>query len=188
MPSLDHFSFLAPFYEKFIPPRLPEQLLSLLELPVTGAILDAGGGTGRLAQFLGPYAKQVIVFDESLAMTLQAHQKKSVLPACGQTEFLPFPDSTFQRIIMVDALHHVADQSHTIQELWRVLAPGGILIIEDPDIRHVVAKFIALFEKLALMRSHFLSPAQIQAFMPQDAEVHIQSQLGTAWVKAVKQP
>ena len=63
---------------------------------------------------------------------------------------------------MVDALHHVYDQSQTAQELWRVLSPGGVLIIEEPDLRHGVVKLVALAEKIALMRSHFLSPPKIE--------------------------
>lgn len=188
MPILDHFTLLAPLYERFIPPNKPDILLDLLELPSRGAILDAGGGTGRLAQFFTHYAEQVVVLDESLGMTLQCRQKDGLLPTCGHSERLPFRARSFERIIMVDALHHVANQARTLEELWRVLAPGGILIIEDPDIRHFAVKMIALAEKLALMRSHILSPGQIKALIPfKDAQVSIKTQPGVAWVIAVKQ-
>ena len=183
MPIFDHFSLLAPLYEKFIPPRLPERLLQLTGLPVDGAILDAGGGTGRLAQFLRGQAAQVVLADESLQMTLQARQKDGLRPVCAQTERLPFGDHAFARIIMVDALHHVSHQPQTIQELWRVLAPGGRMVIEEPDIRVFAVKLIALAEKIALMRSHFLSPRQIENLFPfPNATVSSESQNGSAWV------
>lgn len=189
MPILDHFSLLAPLYERFIPPRLPEQLIALLELPTTGAVLDAGGGTGRLAQFLTPLADQVVVLDESLKMTQEARRKDSLLPVRGHSENLPFRAQAFQRVLMVDALHHVAHQAQTVRELWRVLAPGGILVIEELDFRTFTVKLIALAEKAALMRSHFLSPAQIEQLFPfPDAQVNIQAQAGAVWVIARRLP
>ena len=159
---IDHFDFLAPFYEKFISPQEPKQLKELLELPVQGSILDVGGGTGRLAQFLVSSTTQVVVADLSFEMLQQAAQKPDLDPTCSQSEKLPFRDNHFERIIMVDALHHVYDQSQTAREVWRVLRPGGKLIIEEPDLRKGVVKLVALAEKLALMRSHFLSPPKIE--------------------------
>lgn len=189
MPILDHFSLLAPLYERFIPPRLPDRLIELLELPARGTLLDAGGGTGRLAQFLTSLVDQVILLDESLKMTLEARSKADLAPACGQSENLPFRAQTFQRIIMVDAFHHVAHQAQTIAELWRVLAPGGILVVEEPDIRTLAVKAIAIAEKAALMRSHILSPGHIMRLFPfPDARVEIQAQAGTAWVIAHRLP
>ena len=64
---------------------------------------------------------------------------------------------------MIDALHHVCDQQQTANELWRVLKPGGRIIIEEPDIHHWAVKLVALGEKLALMRSHFLDSEGIIA-------------------------
>ena len=60
---------------------------------------------------------------------------------------------------MVDALHHVIHQGQTAREMYRVLKPGGRIVIEEPDIRKFGVKLIAVAEKLLLMRSHFLSPA-----------------------------
>ncbi len=189
MPILDHFALLAPLYERFIPPRLPQRLMDLAALPVEGAILDAGGGTGRLAQFLNGQASRVVLADETLQMTLQARLKDGLRPVCAQVERLPFPSRSFTRIIMVDALHHVTHQPQTIQELWRVLAPGGRIVIEEPDIRVFAVKLIALAEKLALMRSHFLSPPQIQnLFAFPDAVLSNQTENGIAWVIAEKLP
>lgn len=187
MAGFDHFSFLAPLYEKFIPPRVPEKLLSLLDLPADGAILDAGGGTGRLAQYLVKQANQVVVADETLQMTIEALQKDGLQPTCAQTEQLPFPEQAFSRILMVDALHHVSHQPQTIQELWRVLAPGGRLVIEEPDIRTFTVKLIALAEKIALMRSHFLSPNEIEALCRfPNSRTSLFAQDGTAWVVVEK--
>ena len=163
MHYIDHFGLLAPLYEIFIPPKDPEELSMLADMPTSGALLDAGGGTGRVAQFMLEKANHVVVADLSCKMLAEASQKEGLQSVCSPTETLPFSDNSFQRIIMVDALHHVANHQITINELWRLLAPGGIIVIEEPDMRTFSVKLIALAEKLALMRSHFLPPLQIAA-------------------------
>lgn len=190
MPIFDHFDFLAPIYETFIPPKDPQEMWKFADLPASGALLDAGGGTGRVAQFMSGKADSVIVADLSRKMLSEARQKEGLRPVCSHTEKLPFADETFARIIMVDALHHVIDQRGTLDELWRTLQPGGRLVIEEPDLRLFGVKLLALAEKLALMRSHFLSPPSIaKLFHYPNARVRIET--GTrsvnAWVIVEKE-
>ncbi len=183
MPLLNHFDFLAPLYEKFIPPKEPQELWAFVEPPVHGALLDAGGGTGRIAQFMNGKAYPVVVADLSCKMLGEARQKDGLNPVCSQTEKLPFLNECFARVIMVDAFHHVCDQSETVDELWRILQPGGRLIIEEPDVRTFAVKLIAVGEKLALMRSHFLSPPRIaDLFDFPNARVRLETGQHTAWI------
>jgi demethylmenaquinone methyltransferase/2-methoxy-6-polyprenyl-1,4-benzoquinol methylase len=74
----------------------------------------------------------------------------------------------------VDALHHVMDQAETIRELYRVLKVGGRLVVEEPDVRKFMVKLIAIGEKLALMRSHFLAPPAIEQLFPTEAKVKVE--------------
>lgn len=178
-----HFRILAPFYERFIQPREPEKILGQLGLPQPeGAVLDAGGGTGRVAQFLVGRTDQVVVADQTFEMLREARRKKGVTAVNSLTEDLPFANDHFCCIIMVDALHHVENQAATIHELWRVLKPGGRIIIEEPDIRNFRVKVLALGEKLALMRSHFLSPEQIFSLFDNEAIKNIEVDGWTAWL------
>ena len=187
MSILDHFGLLAPFYERLIKPKTPELLSELLSLPVDGMLLDAGGGTGRVAQYLVGQARQLVVADLSCQMLAEANKKDGVQAVCTATESLPFPDGAFERIIMVDALHHVIHQRETIGEMWRLLAPGGRMVIEEPDIRSFGVKLIAVGEKLLLMRSHFLSPPHIvRLFSFPDAVVEIRQEGLIAFISAQK--
>ena len=161
MPWWNHFDVLAPIYDRVITGVQPERLKSLLRLPAEGLLLDVGGGTGRVAQTLSAHVGRVIVLDESSAMLQQAQDKK--LPAaCARSERLPFPDGIIPRILMVDAFHHLDDQTRTVAELMRVLAPRGRMVVEEPNVERWAVKLLALAEKLALMRSRFRSPPRMQ--------------------------
>jgi demethylmenaquinone methyltransferase/2-methoxy-6-polyprenyl-1,4-benzoquinol methylase len=127
-----HFDWIAHFYDRAIPFTRLEQMLRVLDLPPAGSLLDAGGGTGRVAEALRSHVGWIVVADVSFPMLAQARQKDLAVTSTA-TEHLPFPDETFDRVLMVDALHHVSNQAATIVELYRVLKPGGRLVIEEPD-------------------------------------------------------
>lgn len=146
-------------------------------------MLDAGGGTGRIAAALRQYVSRVIVVDLSIGMLRQARLKHNLDCASALSEGLPFEDNSFERVIMVDAFHHIIDPRTTAIELWRVLKPGGRLVIEEPDIRTGIVKLVALGEKLALMRSHFVSPPRIARLFPYpNARIVINREGYNAWV------
>ncbi|MFZ5821917.1 MAG: class I SAM-dependent methyltransferase [Chloroflexota bacterium] len=177
----DHFDFIAPVFSRVGYSAL-ETMLEMAALPVEGRLLDAGGGTGRVAGLLRHYAGEVAIADPSFGMLRQADRSTLQL-ACSNSEALPFPDETFERIIMVDALHHVIHQGETAREMYRVLQPGGRIVIEEPDIRVFGVKLIAVGEKLLMMRSHFLSPARIaDLFSFDSANIHIHSTDANAWI------
>ncbi len=181
MPSFDHFDFIAPIYARVGEYSGLQTLLRVADLPTQGRLLDVGGGTGRVSRSLRDHVDGIMLADVSLGMLRFAASVPGLRPAAAASERLPFPDGSFERIIIVDALHHVAHQSTTANELWRVLKPGGRIVIEEPDIRTFGVKLIALAEKLLLMRSHFLSPQQIKELFPQ-ARVDIFAEDSSAWV------
>lgn len=158
----DHFAILAPYYDRVIGPPNPERLRSLLRLPVAGRMLDAGGGTARVSAQLRPYVRELVLADVSPPMLDQARGKTDLHPLLSQAERLPFPDGSFERVLVVDALHHFHNQEAAIADLVRVLSPGGRLVIEEPNLDRLTVKFIAVVEKMALMRSHFYRPEAIR--------------------------
>lgn len=176
-----HFDWLAHFYDRALPFTRVEQMLRVLDLPQAGRLLDVGGGTGRVAEALRAHAGWVLVVDVSQGMLVQARQKDLAV-ASTAAEQLSFREGTFDRVLMMDALHHVVDQAQTVRELYRVLKVGGRLVIGEPDFRLFSIKLVALAEKLALMRSHFLYPAQIAALFPSEADVRIETEEYMAWV------
>jgi demethylmenaquinone methyltransferase/2-methoxy-6-polyprenyl-1,4-benzoquinol methylase len=183
MSGFEHFDFLAPFYERVIRGKISDELRAHIALLPGCLLLDAGGGTGRIAGAIQSEGARVIVADSSLAMLRQAHLKTGLSPACTNTEDLPFLNDTFDRVIMIDALHHVRDQHQSVSEMLRVLKPGGRLVIEEPDIETGVVKWIAVAEKIAGMRSHFLSGAKIKALADRGmGHISVEQKNHTVWV------
>lgn len=187
MAPFNHFDLLAPFYDRFIKPTDPTRFCVLAGLPVSGRLLDAGGGTGQKSYPLIKMVTEIVIADSSMGMLSQASKKRGLTSICSETERLPFEDDSFERVIMVDALHHVYNYRSTTSELWRVVKPGGRIVIEEPDIRTRPIKMIAIGEKLALMRSHFISPPEIAAsFVDPTAQVNIEVEESTAWIVITK--
>ena len=103
-------------------------------------VLDAGCGSGRnLVWFLGAgYDVSAIDGDESAVAAVRSLYR-AVAPALppdnvrrGRLEALPWPDGVMDAVLSSAVLHFAADDGHfdaMLEELWRVLAPGGMLFV-----------------------------------------------------------
>jgi ubiquinone/menaquinone biosynthesis C-methylase UbiE len=183
MPAFDHFGAIAPLYARVLYSKA-DVMREIAVLPISGYLLDVGGGTGRVSSAIRDLVDGVVVADVSFGM-LDKADRSSLRPVCGGSESLPFADDSFERVIMVDALHHVIHHADSAREMFRVLKPGGLLVIEEPDIRTFGVKLIALAEKLLLMRSHFLAPDEIMKLFS-GGEKTVRAEDGTAWVVVKK--
>lgn len=185
--SIDHFRRLAPGYDILFKPRFDESWLQLLALPAQGMLLDIGGGTGRLSQYFTTQAKQVLILDLSARMLRQAQQKNGFLLAQGAAERLPFTDGSIERVAMIDALHHLEDQAQAVREMVRILKPGGRLMIEEPDIRSLGIKAVALLEKVLGMGSRFLHGEETMAlFNGLTVQIRLERKKGVFWIVGEK--
>ncbi len=155
MPLTGHFDLIASFYDRIFGPPDPAHLRKLLDLPTPGLLLDAGGGTGRVAQTLRDQVGQVIILDNSAGMVRQA-TRKGLTAVRGEVERLPFAEGSFSRILGVDAFHHFRNQGRAAQELVRVLSSHGRLVVQEPNVKRRALKTVALGERLLLMPSRFI--------------------------------
>lgn len=156
---------VAPVYDFFLGRRFPDHLARLTKLPVKGLLLDAGGGTGRISIHFHTATRKVVVSDLSFPMLVQAKRKRNLLLVQSCAERLPFEKDTFDRVLVVDALHHFYDQRQAVREIIRVLKPGGRLVIEEPDIHLFAVKIVALLENILKMNSRFLSSQEISSII-----------------------
>ena len=93
-------------------------------------VLEIGCGTGRWTTYLGSLVRAMYALDvdtERLAVTLTKDSVTGVVSATG--EKLPFGEACFSKILAVDVIEHVPDHQHVCREMYRVLAPGGRVVI-----------------------------------------------------------
>ena len=95
-------------------------------------VLEIGGGRGGLTKLLYP-ASQVtnIDMDASFA-TAPVNLLEGVRFICGDATRLPFDDASFDMVTMFDVIEHVPDDVVAMREAWRVLRPGGTLLLSTP--------------------------------------------------------
>lgn len=187
MAKVDHFNLIGPIYDWVFGRRTHGKLIELVNLSSQDSLLDIGGGTGWIAAQFAEISPHAFIADSAIGMLREA-QRKGLCVVNGNSEQLPFCSGCFDRIIMVDVFHHVANHRQTLDEIWRLLAPGGRLVIEEPDIKNGFVKIIALVEKLLLMRSKFIKPKEIQR-MHTFGDVKNASTLterGVAWIVVEK--
>ena len=96
---------------------------------------DFGCGTGQMSAALAPFVGRVIAVDGSAAM-LQAAKKRlqgleNVELRRGDLEALPVDDGRLDAATLVLVLHHLAEPERALAEVFRVLKPGGQLLVVD---------------------------------------------------------
>jgi len=99
---------------------------------IQGNVLENGCGVGMYAAHLAPYAGRVVGLEFEYDRALQARQAfEIIVNAAG--EALPFPDSSFSFILSHEVLEHVQDDHQALNEMLRVLRPGGRLALFVPN-------------------------------------------------------
>jgi ArsR family transcriptional regulator len=109
---------------------------ALADAPL-GHLLDIGTGTGRMAELFAEQAERVVALDKNLEMLRVARAKLQHLPASrvelvqGDFADLPFPDASFDTVILHQVLHFAPDPAPALAEAARVLRGGGRIAIVD---------------------------------------------------------
>lgn len=112
----------------------PEQdaVLRSLRRAKPRRVLDVGCGTGlltaRIRDELGP--RSAVGCDFSHGMLRQAGSNAPGLPRVqGNAQSLPFRDRVFDAVVSTEAFHWFPDPDAALAEFFRVLAPGGPLLL-----------------------------------------------------------
>jgi len=109
-----------------------ELILNLLSPKQGEIILDAGCGTGMFTLDILSSGSKVIGLDLSLPMLKRAEKKLKGYPfqiVLADMLTLPFPESSFDKVVSVTALEFVEDGKAAVGELFRVTKKGGRVVL-----------------------------------------------------------
>ena len=114
---------------------ITEQTIALMDLQPGDRILDLGCGTGWASRRLARIATsgEVVGIDVADEMLRRAEQASAgignVRYLWGSAENIPAEDNHFTKILSVESFYYYVDQGKALDELRRVMAPGGKLFI-----------------------------------------------------------
>jgi ubiquinone/menaquinone biosynthesis C-methylase UbiE len=121
----------------------PQVLARVVELAVPKSdwsVLDVATGTGHTAFALAPHVAVVTGSDLTPAMLVEA-QKLQASRAVANVSWhlsdvhrLPFADGSFDLVTCRRAAHHFARIHQALDQMKRVLCPGGRLVIDDRSV------------------------------------------------------
>jgi 2-polyprenyl-3-methyl-5-hydroxy-6-metoxy-1,4-benzoquinol methylase len=103
-----------------------------------GRVLDDGCGAGYGSVILARQGLEVVGVDIDDRTVLHCQKRYSVPSLAFQREDsanLSFPDSSFDAVVSFEVVEHVPDYSRYVAEAFRVLRPGGTLLISTPNKR-----------------------------------------------------
>jgi len=116
---------------------LTQRFVDALGGAARGSVLDVACGPGILSAAIARGAREVVALDLTPEMLKKARQRcnearlANVSFREGNAAELPFADAAFDAVVTRLSVHHFDRPGHVMSEIFRVLRPGGRLVIAD---------------------------------------------------------
>ena len=140
-------------------------------VPAGAKVLDCGAGTGELSLAASDNADSVLCTDLSKNMLKQAQRKARALGA-DNIEFaarnifdLQEPDDTYDVVIAGNVLHLLTNPQGAVKEMYRVLKPGGRLLLPTFTNKNSTRLLIGIYKKLGFDPAANYSPSEYKKML-----------------------
>lgn len=123
-------------------------VLLLLDCRPGDRVLDLGAGPGFASEMLARFGYDVVAVDPDLHWLRhnrgrpafdQGRIQGTVRVVGGIAEHLPFAPGTFDGVVGLNVMHHVADLPRALGELARVMKPGSVAAFCEPGLDHLTS-------------------------------------------------
>lgn len=119
-------------YATLVAPRLVPDYLELLQLPPDAAsVLDVGCGPGELLSALARRRPRTrfegVDMDAAQVRLARRRERRNLRVRRARGKRMPYARGTFDTVLATESLHHWRDTEATLEEIHRVLKPGGRL-------------------------------------------------------------
>jgi SAM-dependent methyltransferase len=106
----------------------------LLRFQRRGRVLDVGCGMGQFMAAMQQRGWESVGIDQSDRAVTYVKETLGLEAYLGQLEDLAMPEAEFDAVTMWDSLEHLHYPKAALREIWRLLRPGGYLLIRVPSL------------------------------------------------------
>lgn len=97
-----------------------------------GLLVDVGAGAGSVTSMLGWDPGRVVVLEGNALLVGQAHRIQGLDGVRAHVDRLPIAGGRAEIVCLLDVVEHLGEPERALREAWRVLAPGGRLVVSVP--------------------------------------------------------
>lgn len=157
-------------------------------VPYGARVLDCAAGTGELSLAAAEKADSVLCTDLSENM-LKTARKKAVRRGADNISFdtrnifdLRDPDNTYDIVIAGNVLHLLSNPQGAVKELYRVLKPGGRLLLPTFTTKNHGEALLSLYRLLGYDPAESYSPSQYKRMLEECGLGRVRTKLITGLV------
>lgn len=164
-----YYEHLGDDFDRFMSDYDVERRVALIDdlLPpgTHGSALEVGCGTGAISRHLVERVDDLLVTDISGRLAESTAVRLGCDWAQADATRLPFDDRRFALVVSSECVEHTPDPVAAVEELGRVVAPGGHLVLTTPNRLWFPIVWLAMRLRLRRFQGneHFLWPRQIRA-------------------------
>ncbi|UCF63573.1 MAG: methyltransferase domain-containing protein [bacterium] len=164
-----------------------EQLHKLGHLNTQDVVLDVGCGNGHHLYYIAPVIKYGIGVDFSRNMIESAQKARNESPHADKLQFQvdyaqelkTIEDSCVDLVMCIGAFEHMLEKTKVVRQFYRVLKPGGRIILMTPNGKYIWYRLIAPlfgYSTRHLSTDLFLPASELKALFTESGFNRIQTE------------